>query len=214
MKRKGILYVISAPSGAGKSTLCRELLDIFPGLRHSVSFTTRSPRLGELEGRDYHFVSREKFLSMVTDGEFAEWAEVHGNLYGTSLKNLQNCSDDGIDLILDIDCQGAAQLKRKQVAGVNIFILPPNFKELRFRLEGRCSDSPEVIEKRLVNAEEEIRQAGWYDYIVVNDVFSRAVEDLKSIVIAERHRVGFILETLNSEFNIEVKDTCCQSVSF
>jgi len=202
MRRKGILYIISAPSGAGKSTLCRELLDIFPELRHSVSFTTRTPRAGELAGRDYHFVSREEFLRMVTAGEFAEWAEVHGNLYGTALNTLQKCRDDGIDLILDIDCQGAAQLKEKQVAGVNIFILPPSFQELRLRLEGRGSDSPDVIEKRLVNAEEEVRQAGWYDYIIVNDVFSRAVEDLKSIVIAERHRVGFILETLNREFNI------------
>ena len=214
MKRKGILYIISAPSGAGKSTLCRELLDIFPELRHSISFTTRTPRAGELEGRDYHFVSRDKFLSMVAAGEFAEWAEVHGNLYGTSLKTLQKCRENGIDQILDIDCQGAAQLKEKQVAGVNIFILPPSYKELRLRLEGRGSDSPDVIEKRLVNAEEEICQAGWYDYIVVNDVFSRAVEDLKSVVIAERHRVGFVLETLNREFNIKIKDTCSQSVSF
>jgi guanylate kinase len=133
---------------------------------------------------------------------------VHGNLYGTSLKTLQKCREDGIDLVLDIDCQGAAQLKEKRVAGVNIFILPPSYKELRLRLEGRGSDSPDVIEKRLVNAEEEIGQAGWYDYIVVNDVFSRAVEDLKSVVIAERHRVGFVLETLNREFNIKVKDTC------
>jgi len=202
MKRKGVLYIISAPSGAGKSTLCRELLDIFPELRHSVSFTTRIPRVGEVEGRDYHFVSREKFRSMIAAGEFAEWAEVHGNLYGTSLQTLQKCREDGIDLILDIDCQGAAQLKEKRVAGVNIFILPPSYKELRLRLEGRGSDSPEVIEKRLVNAEEEIRQAGWYDYIIVNDVFSRAVEDLKSIVIAERHRAGPVLETLNREFNI------------
>jgi len=202
MRRKGILYVISAPSGAGKSTLCRELLDIFPELRHSVSFTTRIPRVGELEGRDYHFVNREKFLAMIAAGEFAEWAEVHGNLYGTSLQTLQQCREDGIDLILDIDCQGAAQLKEKRVAGVNIFILPPSYNELRLRLEGRGSDSPAVIEKRLVNAEEEIRQAGWYDYIIVNDVFSRAVEELKSIVIAERHRVGYVLETLNREFNI------------
>jgi guanylate kinase len=202
MRRKGILYIISAPSGAGKSTLCRELLDIFPELRHSVSFTTRIPRAGELEGRDYHFVSREKFLCMIAAGEFAEWAEVHGNLYGTSMNTLQKCREDGIDLILDIDCQGAAQLKEKQVVGVNIFILPPSYQELRFRLEGRGSDSPDVIEQRLLNAEEEIRQAGWYDYIIVNDVFSRAVEDLKSIVNAERHRVGCIIDTLNHEFAI------------
>ena len=202
MNRKGILYVISAPSGAGKSTLCRELLDIFSELRHSVSFTTRTPRVGETEGKDYHFVSREEFLRMINAGEFAEWAEVHGNLYGTSLKTLQQSREEGIDLILDIDCQGAAQLKAKQVAGVNIFILPPSYGELRRRLEGRDSDSPEVIAKRLSNAADEIRQAGRYDYIVVNDIFSRAVEDLKSIIIAESHRTGFILERLNKEFNI------------
>jgi len=202
MNRNGILYVISAPSGAGKSTLCRELLDIFSELRHSVSFTTRTPRVGETEGKDYHFVSREEFLRMINAGEFAEWAEVHGNLYGTSLKTLQQSREEGIDLILDIDCQGAAQLKAKQVAGVNIFILPPSYGELRRRLEGRDSDSPEVIAKRLSNAADEIRQAGWYDYIVVNDIFSRAVEDLKSIIIAESHRTGFILERLNKEFNI------------
>jgi guanylate kinase len=127
MQRKGILYIISAPSGAGKTTLCRELLDIFPELRHSVSFTTRKPRIGEVDGRDYFFVSREEFMQMVDDGGFAEWAEVHGNLYGTALKTLKQCRDAGIDLLLDIDCQGAAQLKKKQVAGVTVFILPPSF---------------------------------------------------------------------------------------
>lgn len=202
MKRKGILYVISAPSGAGKSTLCRELLDIFTELRHSVSFTTRAPRAGEVAGNDYHFVSRDEFLRMIDTGEFAEWAEVHGNFYGTSLKTLQQSREDGVDLILDIDCQGAARLKEHQVAGVNIFILPPSYSELRRRLEGRDSDPPDVIEQRLSNAADEIKQAGWYDYIVVNDVFSRAVEELKSIVIAEQHRTGFILATLNKEFNI------------
>ncbi len=200
--RKGILYVISAPSGAGKSTLCRELLDIFPELRHSVSFTTRPPRNGEVEGRDYHFVSSEEFHRMIGAGEFAEWAEVHGNLYGTALETLNQSRDDGIDLILDIDCQGAAQLKEKQVIGVHIFILPPSYPELRRRLEGRDSDSSAVIERRLANAADEIRQAGTYDYIVVNDIFSRAVEELKSIIIAERHRAGFVLDKLNKKFNI------------
>jgi len=202
MKRKGILYIISAPSGAGKSSLCRELLDIFPELRHSVSSTTRAARPGEVDGRDYNFISREEFLRMIAAGEFAEWAEVHGNLYGTSLKTLQQSRDEGIDLILDIDCQGAAQFKKNQVDGVTIFILPPSYNELRVRLEGRGSDAPEVIEQRLLNAVEEIAQAGWYDYIVVNDVFSHAVDDLKSIIVAERHRSRFIRETLNSEFNI------------
>lgn len=202
MNRKGILYIISAPSGAGKSSICRELLDIFPELRHSVSSTTRGARPGEVDGQDYHFISREEFLLMIAAGDFAEWAEVHGNLYGTSLKTLQKCRDEGIDLILDIDCQGAAQLKENQVDGVTIFILPPSYMELRSRLEGRGSDSPAVIEQRLLNAVAEIAQAGWYDYIVVNDIFSRAVDDLKSIIVAERHRCRFIRETLNREFNI------------
>ena len=202
MNRKGILFIISAPSGAGKSSLCRELLDIFPELRHSVSLTTRAARPGEVDGRDYHFVSREEFLRMIAAGEFAEWAEVHGNLYGTSLKTLQKSRDEGIDLILDIDCQGAAQFKENQVDGVTIFILPPSYNELRSRLEGRGSDSPEVIEQRLLNAVDEIAQAGCYDYIVVNDVFSRAVDELKSIIVAERLRSRFIRDTLNREFNI------------
>ncbi|NJD89924.1 MAG: guanylate kinase [Geobacter sp.] len=202
MQRKGILYVISAPSGAGKSTLCRELLDIFPELRHSVSFTTRKPRVGEVEGKDYFFVSREEFMQMVAEGGFAEWAEVHGNFYGTAIKTLRECCESGVDLILDIDCQGAAQLKEKQVDGVNIFILPPSFRELRHRLEGRNTDSPEVIARRIENAVAEIRESRWYDYIVVNDVFSRAVEDLKSIVEAERCRVSVVLQTLPPEFRI------------
>lgn len=202
MQRKGILYVISAPSGAGKSTLCRELLDIFPELRHSVSFTTRKPRVGEIEGKDYFFVSREEFMQMVADGGFAEWAEVHGNLYGTAIKTLRECRESGVDLILDIDCQGAAQLKSKQVQGVNIFILPPSFRELRHRLEGRNSDPPEVIAQRIENAVAEIRESRWYDYIVVNDVFSRAVEDLKSIIEAERCRVSIAMPILPPEFRI------------
>jgi len=139
---------------------------------------------------------------MIAAGEFAEWAEVHGNLYGTSLKTLQKCRDERIDLILHIDCQGAPKLNENQVDGVTIFILPPSYTELRSRLEGRGSDSPAVIEQRLLNAVDEIANAGWYDYIIVNDVFSRAVDDLKSIIVAERHRSKIIRETLNSEFNL------------
>ena len=202
MKRPGILYIISAPSGAGKTTLCRELLDIFPELRHSISFTTRKARPGEIEGKDYFFVDREKFLRMAENGEFAEWAEVHGNLYGTSLKTLEESRSDGIDLILDIDCQGAAKLKESQAQGVNIFILPPSFSELKRRLESRNSDSKEVIDKRVTNAASEIPEARWYDYIIVNDKFSKAVEELKSIIIAERHRTSVIIGCIDAEFNI------------
>jgi guanylate kinase len=202
MKRPGILYIISAPSGAGKTTLCRELLDIFPELRHSISFTTRKARAGEVEGRDYFFVDSEEFLRMADAGEFAEWAEVHGNLYGTSLKTLNESRSAGVDLILDIDCQGAAKLKESKVRGVNIFILPPSFNELKRRLEGRNSDSTEVIEQRIINAATEILEAKWYDYIIVNDLFSKAVEELKSIIIAERQRTGLIIDSIGREFNI------------
>jgi guanylate kinase len=202
MKRPGILYIISAPSGAGKTTLCRELLDIFPELRHSVSFTTRKARAGEVEGKDYFFVDREEFLRMAENGEFAEWAEVHGNLYGTSLRTLEESRAEGVDLILDIDCQGAAKLKESKVQGVNIFILPPSFAELKRRLEGRNSDSKDVIDERVANAVSEIPEARWYDYIIVNDQFSKAVEELKSIIIAERLRTGIIIDSIGSEFNI------------
>lgn len=202
MRRKGVLFIVSAPSGAGKTSLCREVLDIFPGLRHSVSFTTRTPRVGEVHGNDYYFVSRDEFDRMVRCGEFAEWAEVHGNCYGTALSTLAESREKGIDLILDIDCQGARQLKEKQVAGVNIFILPPSYAELRRRLEGRDSDKPEVIETRMNNAVAEIREARWYDYIIVNEQFSRAVEELRSIIIAEHQRTALVLETVSAEFTI------------
>jgi guanylate kinase len=139
---------------------------------------------------------------MVENGEFAEWAEVHGNLYGTSIRTLQESRADGIDLILDIDCQGAAKLKESNVQGVNIFILPPSFGELKRRLESRNSDSKEVIDQRVTNAASEILAAKWYDYIIVNDVFSKAVEELKSIIIAERLRTSVIINFIGKEFNI------------
>lgn len=203
MGRKGLLFIVSAPSGAGKTSLCREVLDIFPGLRHSVSFTTRAPRNGEIHGRDYYFVGKEEFLRMVRDGEFAEWAEVHGNCYGTALSTLAEARKEGIDLILDIDCQGARQLREKEVEGVSIFILPPSYPELRRRLEGRNSDAPEVIETRMTNAISEIGHAGSYDYIIVNDQFPRAVEELRAIIIAEHQRSALMLDSVGKEFSIQ-----------
>jgi len=202
MKRDGILCVISAPSGAGKTTLCKEIVDIFPELRHSVSYTTRPPRAGEVDGTDYFFIPMEEFRRMAEAGEFAEWAEVHGNCYGTSLRTLDESRVAGIDLILDIDCQGAAQLKKSYPGGVFIFILPPDYRELRRRLSGRNSDPPEIIELRLRNAEAEIRESRWYDYVIVNDVFTKAVEELKSVIVAERCRTVRVLESVEKVFNI------------
>ena len=202
MNREGVLYVISAPSGAGKTSLCKEIIDIFPNLRHSVSYTTRPPRSGEVHGRDYFFVGKDEFSRMVAAGEFAEWAEVHGNCYGTSLATLKECRSQGIDLILDIDCQGARQLKERFEGGVYIFVLPPSFAELRRRLDSRSSDSQEVIERRMNNAGGEIREARWYDYIIVNDLFEEAVEKLKSVLIAEQCRASRLLAGLSTTFDL------------
>lgn len=203
MKREGLLFIISAPSGAGKTTLCKEVIDIFRNLRHSVSCTTRQPRPGEVHGRDYFFVSSDEFRRMVEAGEFAEWAEVHGNLYGTAIKTLEEYRSNGIDVILDIDCQGARQLKERYHGGVFIFILPPSFMELRRRLDNRNSDSVAVIERRIECAAAEIKESRWYDYIIVNDVFSKAVEELKSVLIAERCRTGRVLEAVAEMFDIQ-----------
>jgi guanylate kinase len=200
--KEGLLYVVSAPSGAGKTTLCKEIIDIFPGLRHSVSYTTRPARPGEVHGTDYFFVSKEDFKRMIEHGEFAEWAEVHGNLYGTSIKMLEESRRNGIDVILDIDCQGARQLKERIQGGVYIFILPPDFQELRRRLDGRNSDSVESIERRIKVAALEIKESRWYDYIIVNDVFARAVEELKSVMMAEKCRAARVLEAVAGVFDI------------
>jgi len=186
--REGVLFVVSAPSGAGKTTLCRELIDRFGDLRQSVSFTTRQARVGEADGVDYHFVEPAVFRQMVADHQLAEWAEVHGNCYGTSLETLTTAAQQGVDLLLDIDFQGAAQLKQNYRQGVFIFILPPDFAELERRLRGRGTDADEVINRRLKNAEREITEAGWYDYLVVNDDFQTALDQLSAIVTAERCR--------------------------
>lgn len=188
VRREGVLFIVSAPSGAGKTSLCRELIDRFGDLRQSVSFTTRQPRDGEIDGSDYHFVEKPVFQQMVAERQLAEWAEVHGNCYGTSLQTLIDAAEQGVDLLLDIDFQGAAQLKQNYRHGVFVFILPPDFAELERRLRGRDTDSDQVIANRLKNAEREISEAGWYDYLVVNDDFQTALEQLSAIVIAERCR--------------------------
>ncbi|ABA88534.1 guanylate kinase [Syntrophotalea carbinolica DSM 2380] len=206
MKRNGILFVISAPSGAGKTSLCRQIVDIFPDMRHSISFTTRPRRNGETDGVDYHFVTPEVFDTMVAEGAFAEWARVHGNCYGTALATLQEAREQGQDLLLDIDCQGAAQLKRNCPDDVFIFILPPSFEELERRLRGRNTDTAEVIARRLDNARREIRELVWYDYLIVNEDLPRAVEEFKSIILAEGCRASRIRSEAGRLFDIDMQD--------
>lgn len=188
MQREGLLYIISAPSGAGKTTLLKRVMDYFPEMRFSVSYTTRPPRPGERDGEDYHFVSPKRFDQMVEGGEFVEWAEVLGNRYGTALDTIRESRPQGIDLILDIDSQGARQIKEHLKGGVFIFILPPSVESLRDRLKARRADQQEMIQLRVSRATDEIQQATWYDYIIVNDKLEEAVEQLRSIIIAERCR--------------------------
>ncbi len=192
MQRKGLLCIVSAPSGAGKTSLCKALIDIFPNLRHSVSHTTRSPRPGEIDGRDYHFVSQRVFDAMVAEGAFVEWARVHGNCYGTAVASLEQARDAGCDLLLEIDCQGAAQLKECLPEAIFIFVLPPSFEELERRLKGRQTDMDEVIEERLRNARTEMQEMFWYDYLVVNDDFELAKLQLQSILLAAACRTEIL----------------------
>jgi len=201
--RKGILYVISAPSGAGKTSICRMILTLFPNLRQSISYTTRDMRSGERNGIDYHFVTRELFDKMVADGAFAEWAEVHGNCYGTACATLEQAREEGADVLLDIDFQGAEQLRNSGLNGVFIFILPPDMNELRKRLESRNTDDKNVIARRMDNASGEIAEAVNFDYLVVNDVLDKAVEKVRAIMVAETLRTNRIISTLPEEFGLK-----------
>jgi guanylate kinase len=187
-KKQGLLFVVSAPSGAGKTSLCRAITDSLEDLTHSISYATRKPRPGETDGRDYYFVSHERFQQMIQAGDFAEWAEVHSNLYGTSRRVLDDMIAKGIDIILDIDTQGAKQIKEKYDTAAFIFIMPPSLDILEERLRNRKSDHEDEIRKRMRRAREEIRDYAMYDYIVVNRDFERALTELRSIVIAERSR--------------------------
>jgi len=186
--RLGIVFVICAPSGAGKSTLIGRLRSEFPEIGFSVSCTTRAPRAGEVDGRDYHFLSREEFLSRREKGYFAEWAEVHGNFYGTPLKAALAMLEEGRDALFDIDVKGAAQLRESFRQGCHVFLLPPSRAELLRRLTSRGTDAPEVIAKRMANAEGEIREAVLFDHLIVNDDLDEAYDRLRAAYLAERSR--------------------------
>jgi guanylate kinase len=183
---RGILFVISAPSGAGKTTLCKQLVASVPGLWHSVSYTTRKPRVGEEGGREYYFIAETVFQDMVAGHEFLEYAHVYGNWYGTPRKPLMDKMEQGIDVLLEIDVQGALQIKKNFEDAVYIFILPPSLDTLRERLQGRASDSPEEIHRRLQKVKEEVWSVREYHYIVRNDDLAQSLRELRSIFLAER----------------------------
>jgi guanylate kinase len=189
-KNRGSIFVVSAPSGTGKTTLCRKAAVTLPDLTLSVSFTTRPPRPGEIPDQHYSFIGQDEFKSMTGDGSFIEWAEVHGNFYGTSRKRIESIVSSGKDAVLDIDIQGARQIRRQYPESILVFVLPPSMEILEKRLVDRKSDTREVIEKRLKKAREEISEYKDYDYVIVNDLLEEAFSAFSAIIAAERRRIA------------------------
>lgn len=189
MTRKGILFVISGPSGVGKGTVREALLKGRDDIQVSISASTRPPRPGEIDGVDYFFIDRDTFLKQVEDDQFLEWASVYSNLYGTPRDFVVNNLNNGRDVLLEIDIQGALQVKRKMPEGVFIFISPPSIEALAQRLCGRGKDSKQSIEERLAACEQEMQQMGQYDYVVVNDEVEKALKKVEAIITAERCRI-------------------------
>lgn len=182
--RSGIILVLCAPSGTGKTTLTKRLLNEFSRFAFSISYTTRAPRKGEVDGKDYHFVSKETFYTLREEGYFAEWAEVHGNYYGTPKQETLDMLAAGKDVIFDIDVQGASQLHGSFKQGCYVFILPPSRAELEKRLNGRGTDNTTTIAKRIANAEKEMAQAHWFTAWIINDDLERAYDELRSVYLA------------------------------
>lgn len=188
IERRGVLFVVSAPSGAGKTTLCKELVTTVPGVHPSISYTTRAPRPGEVHGREYYFVDEQAFQAMAERNDFAESARVYGHFYGTPRQALMDMMEKGLDVLLEIDTQGAVQIKKKFSDGVYIYILPPSIDALRARLIQR-GDAPEEIQRRMQKARQEILNYREYDYIVRNEDLKQASQELQAIVHAERTRM-------------------------
>jgi len=215
----GILFIISAPSGSGKSTIVNQLRSLVSGLEFSVSWTTRGPRGSEVDSREYHFTSREHFEQMIREGEFLEYAQVFGNYYGTAKSTLAAAFARGKDLLLDIDVQGAAQMRRKMPEAVSVFLMPPSPDVLAYRLRNRSraegSDREEMIERRLATAKQEIENYREYGYILVNDVLDRAVEEMVAIVEAERFRRNGIPDGSSGDAQrlIRIAESCRQANS-
>ena len=196
MKNRGLLIVVSGPSGAGKGTICKALLEKHDDLHISVSATTRSPRKGEVEGVNYYFLTKEKFKEKIEEGDFLEHAEVYGNYYGTPKSNVNELLEAGKNVILEIDIQGALQVKENSEEGVFIFILPPSMEELKQRIIKRGSETPESLMTRFKSAYQEINYVSKYNYAVVNDKVEEAVAKIEAILIAEKCRVDRLKDTL------------------
>ena len=203
VKEPGIIIVISAPSGAGKTSICREFFKTCPNVRYSVSFTTRPPRTGEKDGEDYSFISREEFRKKIEAQDFVEWTEKFGYLYGTSKGAVQASLEKGSDILLDIDTVGAKNIKNAFPEGVFVFILPPSMAELKRRLLGRGSETQADLKNRFDKAVDEIREAIWYDYAIVNEDINRAAEQFKAVYIAEKLKRSRIKYDIQREFNLE-----------
>lgn len=189
-QKKGQLIVLSGPSGSGKSTVIKRLMEMRGNIHFSVSYTTRQPREGEVDGVNYNFVDRTEFERMIANYEFLEHAEYSGNCYGTSLKVIEEKQAAGVDVMLDIEVQGAANVRAKCPGAVLVFIVPPTYEELERRLRGRGTDAEEVIQKRLARALEEIEEVGMYDYLVINDEVLKAAEELNAIMTAAECRTA------------------------
>ena len=188
MDHPGNLFVVAAPSGSGKSSLVKALMEVDAGVQPSISHTTRAPRGQDKHGREYYFVDDAEFDAKIAAGDFLEWALVHGRRYGTSRQAIEARIAAGGDVVLEIDWQGALQIQRQFPNAILVFVLPPSWEELRARLQRRGEDTPEVIELRLANAREELAQVKHFDYVIINEVFERALFDLKTIVHAQRLR--------------------------
>ena len=193
-KKKGLILVISAPSGAGKTTLCKRLLQASSSFISSVSFTTRRPRKNEIEGVDYYFVSQKEFQKMIEKKRFIEWTKVHGHLYGTSVKLLDQAIKEEKDVLLEVDVKGGAEIKKNYLQAVLIFLLPPSWQELEKRLANRRTEDEEKVARRIKQAKREIEYAPHYDYFIVNDDINRALEDLLAIIQAERCQMDRVAE--------------------
>jgi len=186
MSKKGLFIVVSAPSGAGKSSICQRLLQVCPELKFSVSYTSREPRPNEVNGKDYYFISRDEFQRRIDQNEFVEWIENYGHLYGTSIKTMEDFFEKDNDLVLDIEPRGAKKVKQKFKKGIFVFVLPPSRVELLKRLEKRGHETDEAIKTRFEQAESELKEISWYDYIIFNEDLETAASQLIAIYVAEK----------------------------